>query len=216
MMSVVPLLITPALAAGAEPYVLLVDDHEPSLQRLDELLRNSGHRCMVARSGAEALACCDNGRPRVVVTDLSMPNLDGRGLARWLQSRCPSVPIILMTGQAFDPGSLDELKRTFTATCCQKPIDIEHSSSGCSIASCPRPPNPSRMQAALDHPACRTLVCFSPVRSRPGAAGRSAAWLARLPWEQEVTSSNLVAPNRREFPTTEISPLRLALAPGAP
>lgn len=25
-------------------------------------------------------------------------------------------------------------------------------------------------------------------------AGRSAAWLARLPWEQEVTSSNLVAP----------------------
>jgi ribose 5-phosphate isomerase A len=27
-------------------------------------------------------------------------------------------------------------------------------------------------------------------------AGRSAAWLARLPWEQEVTSSNLVAPIR--------------------
>jgi ribose 5-phosphate isomerase A len=26
-------------------------------------------------------------------------------------------------------------------------------------------------------------------------AGRSAAWLARLPWEQEVTSSNLVAPS---------------------
>ena len=26
------------------------------------------------------------------------------------------------------------------------------------------------------------------------SAGRSAAWLARLPWEQEVTSSNLVAP----------------------
>ena len=28
------------------------------------------------------------------------------------------------------------------------------------------------------------------------SAGRSAAWLARLPWEQEVTSSNLVAPIR--------------------
>jgi CheY-like chemotaxis protein len=124
MMSVVPLLITPAVAKGAEPYVLLVDDHEPSLRRLDELLRSSGHHCMVARSGAEALACCDNRRPRVVVTDLSMPNLDGRGLARWLQARCPSVPIILMTGQAFDPRSLDELERTFTAVL-PKPIDVD-------------------------------------------------------------------------------------------
>ena len=31
-------------------------------------------------------------------------------------------------------------------------------------------------------------------RVRNENAGRSAAWLARLPWEQEVTSSNLVAP----------------------
>ncbi len=124
MLSVVPLSITPAVAAGSDPYVLLVDDHEPSLRRLDELLRNSGHRCIATSSGAEALACCDNRRPRVVVTDLSMPNLDGRGLARWLQARCPSVPIILMTGQAFDPHSLGELERTFTAVL-SKPVDIE-------------------------------------------------------------------------------------------
>ncbi len=32
------------------------------------------------------------------------------------------------------------------------------------------------------------------MRLEQGNAGRSAAWLARLPWEQEVTSSNLVAP----------------------
>jgi CheY-like chemotaxis protein len=124
MQSVFPLLITPAVTAGAESYVLLVDDHEPSLRRLDELLRNSGHRCIAARSGAEALACCDSRRPRVVVTDLAMPDLDGRGLARWLQSRCPSVPIILMTGQVFGPGSLDELERTFTAVL-PKPIDVD-------------------------------------------------------------------------------------------
>ena len=124
MMSVVPLLITPAMAAGLHPYVLLVDDHEPTLRRLDELLSNSGHRCIAARSASEALACCDHLRPRVVVTDLAMPNLDGRGLARWLQARCPSVPIILMTGQVFDPSSLDELERTFTAVL-PKPIDID-------------------------------------------------------------------------------------------
>ena len=41
----------------------------------------------------------------------------------------------------------------------------------------------------LDGDLAGRITC--PKRRR---AGRSAAWLARLPWEQEVTSSNLVAP----------------------
>jgi CheY-like chemotaxis protein len=107
------------------PYVLLVDDHEPSLQQLHALVRLSGRRCVAARSGSEALQWCDCGRPRVVVTDLTMPNLDGRALARWLQARHPSVPMILMTGQAVDAATLGELERTFTAVL-TKPIDVAH------------------------------------------------------------------------------------------
>jgi CheY-like chemotaxis protein len=109
---------------GRGSYVLLVDDHEPSLRQLEELVCQSGHPCVAARSGTEALMCCDNCCPRVVVTDLTMPNLDGRALARWLQARHPSVPIVLMTGQAFDPRSLGELRRTFTAVL-PKPIDVD-------------------------------------------------------------------------------------------
>jgi CheY-like chemotaxis protein len=108
---------------GRNPYVLLVDDHEPSLLQLKELVTLSGHPCIAARSGPEALRCCDARRPRLVVTDLTMPNLDGRALARWLQARHPSVPIILLTGQAFDPRSLGELGRTFTAVL-GKPLDV--------------------------------------------------------------------------------------------
>ena len=45
-------------------------------------------------------------------------------------------------------------------------------------------------------------------------AGCSAAWLARLPWEQEVTSSNLVTPtaerilmhNTRSSPVPQLTP----------
>jgi CheY-like chemotaxis protein len=107
-----------------DAYILLVDDHEPSLRQLVELVRLSGHRCVATRSGTEALLCCDRSRPRVVVTDFSMPNLDGRGLARWLQARHPSVPMILLTGQAFDDRSLLQLQRIFTAVL-TKPVDIE-------------------------------------------------------------------------------------------
>jgi CheY-like chemotaxis protein len=124
MLSVAPLTIAPPRFAGADSYVLLVDDHEPSLRRLLEVVSLSGHKCVAAHTGTEALVCCDHRRPRVVVTDLSMPNLDGRGLARWLQARHPSVPIILMSGQAFDPCLLGELHRIFTAVLA-KPIDVD-------------------------------------------------------------------------------------------
>ena len=52
-------------------------------------------------------------------------------------------------------------------------------------------PTPRRL-LALDWLDCRRAGLN--MRQTNEAAGRSAAWLARLPWEQEVTSSNLVAP----------------------
>jgi DNA-binding NtrC family response regulator len=125
MISALSLTIAPAPvpARAASAYVLLVDDHEPSLRRLDELIRSSGHCSIAARSGTEALCCCERRRPRVVVTDLVMPNLDGKALALWLQTRYPSVPLILMTGQEFDTPARDELEQLFAAIL-PKPIDI--------------------------------------------------------------------------------------------
>src|SRR4051812_30228935 len=91
------------------PYVLLVDDHAPSLRRLQEIVERAGHSCASAHSASEALDCCARRRPQVVVTDLAMPNLDGRGLASWLRRRCPSIPLILMTAQTLDAALRIEL-----------------------------------------------------------------------------------------------------------
>lgn len=123
MVTAAPRITSPRAFRAKEPYILLVDDHEPSLSQLDELVSRSGFACLSAQSGTEAVLCCDQRRPRLVVTDLTMPNLDGIALARWLRARHPSVPIILMTGQSFDARSLGELKRTFTAVL-RKPIAI--------------------------------------------------------------------------------------------
>jgi CheY-like chemotaxis protein len=126
MMSTAPLMIAPGLApaAAANSYVLLVDDHEPSLRHLQEAIGQAGHRSIAARSGAEALVCCESRRPQVVVTDLVMPHLDGKGLATWLRPRFPSVPLILMTGEELDPKALRDLLRIFAAVLA-KPIDID-------------------------------------------------------------------------------------------
>src|SRR6478736_6442830 len=86
-------------ATKKRPYVLLVDDHEPSLRGLHQIVDLAGHRCVSTCSPGDAVRVCDACLPQLVVTDLGMPNLDGQALARWLRSRFPSVPIILMTGE---------------------------------------------------------------------------------------------------------------------
>lgn len=106
------------------PYVLLVDDHEPSLALLHRVVAEAGHHCVTAASAARAVRYCEARRPQVVVTDLSMPNLDGCGLADWLSTRYPSIPMILMTGQVLEPRTLEAMRRRFTAVL-PKPVNIE-------------------------------------------------------------------------------------------
>jgi CheY-like chemotaxis protein len=123
MMSVAPL-VSSWPGTVPVPYVLLVDDDVPSLQGLHEVVSRSGYRCVSTSSPTDAVRFCDSRRPQVVVTDLAMPNLDGQGLARWLRSRFPSVPIILMTGQDLDAPTREGLEPSFTAILA-KPVNIE-------------------------------------------------------------------------------------------
>lgn len=115
---------TPALSrVPVRPYILLVDDHRPTLRTLQEVVELEGYACVPVTSAVEAIRSCDLTPPQVVITDLAMPNLDGRGLARWLKGRFPSVPLILVTGEPLDAPAISVLKRTFTAVY-SKPVDV--------------------------------------------------------------------------------------------
>jgi len=119
-------LLSPSTAASRswKPYVLVVDDHLSSLKRMSQIIERAGHSCVTAESASQALTFCEKRRPQVVVTDLSMPNLDGCGLASWLSQRYPSVPLMLMTGQALDAPELVVLRRRFTEVFF-KPVDVD-------------------------------------------------------------------------------------------
>ena len=58
--------------------VLVVDDEEPELALLAQLVKSAGHNCLVARSGREALDMlkewCD---VNAIITDLRMPEING-------------------------------------------------------------------------------------------------------------------------------------------
>jgi signal transduction histidine kinase len=80
--------------------VLLVDDDSLIQSAIQAMLRISGHGVDVASSGEEALAKLETGfQPDVVILDMNMPGLGGRGTLPRLRALCPTLPVILSTGR---------------------------------------------------------------------------------------------------------------------
>ena len=94
----------PEKAMTPAPLRILCIDDEPLLRELlKELLQRDGHRVEVAdggQAGVEAFQAANRcGQPfDVVITDLGMPYLDGRQVAKELKRESPDTPIILLTG----------------------------------------------------------------------------------------------------------------------
>lgn len=91
---------------GAGPLqVLIVDDYPANLLLLDKQLRSLGHQVTLAEQGKAALSLWQDGRFDVVITDCSMPVMDGHELTRQIRARereanLPAVRIIGVTANA--------------------------------------------------------------------------------------------------------------------
>jgi signal transduction histidine kinase len=87
-----------------DPLQILCIDDEPLLRELiKQLLERDGHHVEVSdggQSGLDAFRLAgERGAPfDLVVTDLGMPYVDGRQVARTLKLESPDTPIILLTG----------------------------------------------------------------------------------------------------------------------
>ncbi|MEM8933283.1 MAG: response regulator, partial [Acidobacteriota bacterium] len=93
------------------PIVLVVDDH-PELRAYLRRHLEPTYRVVEAADGREALAEATSRTPDVVVTDIMMPELDGRALFRHLRDdpELELVPVILVTAVASAESRLDGLR----------------------------------------------------------------------------------------------------------
>lgn len=83
--------------------ILLVDDEPLIREALGHALRMDGHDVDAADSGPAALELFDkairSGQPyHVVITDLGMPEMDGRQLAEKIKSLAPATPVVILSG----------------------------------------------------------------------------------------------------------------------
>lgn len=78
--------------------VLVAEDEAFTAMALVDHLEDLGHTVRDAADGAVAIRLLDEFEPDVVVTDLTMPNVDGCELIRRLRSRPGrTIPVILIT-----------------------------------------------------------------------------------------------------------------------
>ncbi|GAB4425004.1 MAG: response regulator [Chloroflexi bacterium OHK40] len=79
--------------------ILIVDDYAPNHRLMSFVLEQSGYAVVSALDGLHALDCLATIPIDVIVTDLTMPRLDGIGLAERVRAdaRFCSVPIIVVT-----------------------------------------------------------------------------------------------------------------------
>jgi EAL domain-containing protein (putative c-di-GMP-specific phosphodiesterase class I) len=77
---------------------MVVDDDPDLLEVCEAILSDAGHRVAVAQDGAQAIALLAKSRFDVVLSDISMPRMDGLQLLRAVRARDLDVPVLLMTG----------------------------------------------------------------------------------------------------------------------
>jgi len=105
---------------GDHPHILVVDD-EPQITRvLRTSLSAQGYDIRVANSGEMALEIMKDWSPSLIITDLSMPSVDGIELTRSVRA-VSQIPILVLSVrdqerqkvEALDAGADDYITKPF-------------------------------------------------------------------------------------------------------
>jgi len=91
------------VARGTET-ILLVEDEDAVRSMVVRALEIQGHTVLQAASGSEALQVAQAYEPNVdlLLTDVVMPEINGRQLAEVLQLRFPTMKVLFMSGYTND------------------------------------------------------------------------------------------------------------------
>lgn len=109
------------MGAEIEYTVLVVDDELEILRTLKSYLSINGFRVLIAKSGQDALDMIEKEKIHIVLTDVSMPGMDGISLLERVRQYDFSIQVIIMTGystfnttlQALELGATDYILKPF-------------------------------------------------------------------------------------------------------
>jgi CheY-like chemotaxis protein len=90
------------LPGRGQPTILVIENEVSNRILIERVLSTRGYYCLSASNGREALEILDRERVDLILTDLSMPVLDGYRTTQLIRARpaLASVPIVAVTAYA--------------------------------------------------------------------------------------------------------------------
>ncbi|MBN1831996.1 MAG: hybrid sensor histidine kinase/response regulator [Deltaproteobacteria bacterium] len=104
--------------------ILIVDDEEDVRDMLHLALSSMGYDVLDAEDGTKALQIFRDARPRIVLTDIKMPRMDGIELLKELKREDPDTEVIMITGHGDMDLAIKSIKHEATDFV-PKPINLE-------------------------------------------------------------------------------------------
>ncbi len=112
---------------GHNECILLVEDSEPAIIQMTDVLTSHGYRVQVARDGREALEQIEQVVPDAMILDLMMPEVDGFEVLDSIRrhERTSHLPVLILTAKHVTKDELGFLKENGILQLIQKgDIDV--------------------------------------------------------------------------------------------
>jgi CheY-like chemotaxis protein len=108
------------------PTILLVEDNELNRDMLSRRLVRKGYDVLIAEDGAKGLSAATDGKPDLILMDMSLPVLDGWEATRRLKAEpeTRAIPVIALTAHAMS----SDREKAVAAGCDDydtKPVELE-------------------------------------------------------------------------------------------
>ena len=78
-------------------HILVIDDEKDILDVMSLTLRDHGYQVTTAMDGASGLELCRGVSPRIVITDIRMPGMNGIEVLKAIKKRDPDIEVIVCT-----------------------------------------------------------------------------------------------------------------------
>lgn len=114
-----------------EKKILLIDDEQTILDTYSALLEEKGYLVVTANCGENGLEECFAQPFDLVITDLTMPGIDGFALIQEIKENFPETPVIVFSGHGAAFKSVREYVsslgvETLIEKTCSNEIFISH------------------------------------------------------------------------------------------
>lgn len=103
--------------------ILIVDDSPSVLAILDDMLSELGYEVTAADNGKQACTLLETNRYDLIITDLTMPVMDGIGFVQSAKQmpNCKFVPIVMLSSED-DETKIAQAKQVGISTFLRKPV----------------------------------------------------------------------------------------------